>query len=116
MAYRIDQEKKIIYFKKLTKQESKEIKQYVEWGYIPLPEPKEEKPEKEQNYRQEDILAFLKDKPEDLKKFNAEKEKLSKSKKPCKNGKYRKAGYMGALKWFRSKYTFDTEKKTYVEI
>lgn len=98
--YKIDTEKEIITvdLENLTDAETKEVKKLKALGYKVLPKRTIDK----KIPKKEDIVKWLKDNAtkEDVKTFEAEGEK----KITDKNGKERKAGYLVAMKWFRTTF------------
>lgn len=98
--YKIDTEKEIIYvdLEALTEKETAEVKKLKTLGYKVLPKRASSKTAPKET----DIVKWLEANAteEDIKKFNAEKDK----KITDKNGKQRKGGFLVAMKWFRENF------------
>lgn len=94
---------------KISTKEAAVVKGLIAIGYAAIRVEAEELYPSEETYKKEKVLAFLEKKGEEAKaKFEAIMQEPAKDKdgriKVCKNGKPRKKGYVGALRWFKDEY------------
>lgn len=128
---------------KLTEKEKKEVKNYIDLGFKlvvkePVVKTKEQKEaERKQNpYSKENVEAFLKSLEDDSlwneyearykeqagtnrKQKNKETgkiEALADEPKFLKSGEIKKKGFANCIGWFKERYTYDKETKTYVPV
>lgn len=94
---------------KLTKSEAAQVKGCIACGYEPIRTTAEKMYPTEKKFGKNDVEAFLATKDAKIKKqFDKIADTVATDKngipKTSKNGKARKKGYVGALKWFREQY------------
>lgn len=107
----IDDDKQIVTFvpEKITSKEAAMIKGLIAIGYKPNRVEATALYQVEEKYKKDKVEAFLEEKGEEAKeKFEAIMQESATDKdgkiKVCKNGKPRKKGYVGALRWFKTEY------------